>query len=32
LAYAHSCALRFADGPDEVHQNQIGKMELSKYL
>jgi len=32
LAYAHSCALRFADRPDEVHQNQIGKMELSKYL
>jgi len=32
LAYAHSRTLRFADGPDEVHQNQIGKMELSKYL
>ena len=32
LAYAQSRTLRFADGPDEVHQNQIGKMELSKYL
>jgi len=32
MAYAHSRTLRFADGPDEVHQNQIGKMELSKYL
>jgi len=34
LAYAYASArtLRFADGPDEVHQNQIGKMELSKYL
>ena len=32
MAYAHSRTLRLADGPDEVHQNQIGKMELSKYL
>ncbi|TRZ65665.1 MAG: acyl-CoA dehydrogenase [Rhodocyclaceae bacterium] len=32
MSYAHSRTLRFADGPDEVHQNQIGKMELSKYL
>jgi len=31
-AYAHARTLRFADGPDEVHQNQIGKLELSKYL
>ena len=31
-AYAHARTLRFADGPDEVHRNQIGKLELSKYL
>ncbi len=30
-AYAHARTLRFADGPDEVHRNQIGRMELSKY-
>jgi acyl-CoA dehydrogenase len=24
--------LRFADGPDEVHRNQIGKLELARYL
>jgi acyl-CoA dehydrogenase len=29
--YAMSRALRLADGPDEVHRNQIGKLELSKY-
>jgi acyl-CoA dehydrogenase len=29
--YASSRTLRFADGPDEVHRNQIGKLELSKY-
>jgi hypothetical protein len=23
--------LRIADGPDEVHRNQIGKMELSRW-
>jgi acyl-CoA dehydrogenase len=23
--------LRFADGPDEVHREQIGKLELSRY-
>ena len=27
-AYAHVRTLRFADGPDEVHRNAIGKMEL----
>ena len=30
-AYAHARTLRFADGPDEVHRNQIGKIELSKH-
>jgi len=29
--YAHVRTLRLADGPDEVHRNQIGKMELSRY-
>ena len=29
--YASSRSLRFADGPDEVHRNQLGKMELKKY-
>jgi acyl-CoA dehydrogenase len=30
-AYAHSRSLRLADGPDEVHRNQIGKLELEKH-
>jgi acyl-CoA dehydrogenase len=30
-AYASARTLRIADGPDEVHRNQIGKMELAKY-
>jgi acyl-CoA dehydrogenase len=30
-AYAHARTLRLVDGPDEVHRNQIGKMELARY-
>ena len=30
-AYAHARSLRLADGPDEVHRAQIGKLELSRY-
>jgi acyl-CoA dehydrogenase len=30
--YAHARILRFADGPDEVHRNAIGKMELKKHV
>ncbi|WP_367065609.1 acyl-CoA dehydrogenase family protein [Oryzisolibacter sp. LB2S] len=31
-AYAQARTLRFADGPDEVHRNQIGKMELARHM
>jgi acyl-CoA dehydrogenase len=31
-AYAHARSIRLADGPDEVHRNQIGKLELTKHL
>ena len=30
-AYASARSLRLADGPDEVHRGQIGKMELARY-
>jgi acyl-CoA dehydrogenase len=30
-AYAHARTLRIADGPDEVHRNQIGRLELRKH-
>jgi acyl-CoA dehydrogenase len=29
--YAHARSLRIADGPDEVHRNQIAKIELGKH-
>jgi acyl-CoA dehydrogenase len=31
-AYAGARSLRFADGPDEVHREQIARMELARYL
>jgi acyl-CoA dehydrogenase len=31
-AWAHSRTLRFADGPDEVHRRQIGRLELRRHL
>jgi acyl-CoA dehydrogenase len=30
-AYAEARSLRIADGPDEVHRNQIGRLELEKH-
>lgn len=31
-AWAHTRILRIADGPDEVHRNQIARLELKKYM
>jgi len=30
--YANARTIRFADGPDEVHRNQIAKLELAQYM
>ena len=30
-AYAHARTLRFADGPDEVHRNQVARYELERH-
>ena len=30
--YAHARTLRLADGPDEVHRNQIGTLELRRHV
>jgi acyl-CoA dehydrogenase len=30
-AYANTRPLRLADGPDDVHRNQIGKLELRRH-
>jgi acyl-CoA dehydrogenase len=30
-AYASARSMRLFDGPDEVHRNQIGQLELAKH-
>ena len=30
-AYARARVIRLADGPDEVHRNQIARLELKQY-
>ena len=30
-AWAHARTLRLADGPDEVHRNQIARLEIARY-
>jgi acyl-CoA dehydrogenase len=30
--YSGARTIRFADGPDEVHRNQIAKFELERYM
>ena len=31
FCYAQARTLRFADGPDEVHRNQIARLELAEH-
>ena len=31
FAYAHARVLRLADGPDEVHRNQVARLELRRH-